>query len=73
MTELDLYETKRTVLIVDSADDFFRPGDTHTVYMNKVSTVGILDDKGRFISLPTLKYIGVDWEYINYAMNYIRG
>ena len=73
MTELDLYETRRTVLIVDSADDFFRPGDEHTVYMNKVSTVGILDDKGRFVPLPTLKRIGVDWEYINYSTNYLRG
>lgn len=63
MLKGDLYKTKRTVLIVDSVDDFVLAGQTYSVYMNEVSTWGILDAKDRFIPLAMAQSFGIDWEY----------
>lgn len=60
----DLYKTKKTILIVDSTDDFVFAGMECPVYMNEASTIGILDTKERFLPLSMLHNIGIDWEYL---------
>ena len=50
------------ILIIDSADDFVAPGIFYDITTNEAGTIGIKDDKDRFIPLLMLQCFGIDWE-----------
>ena len=60
----DYYKTKRIAYVKSSINDSLSVGE-YAVYMDNVSTFGIIDDAGTFIPLRLAHLYGVQWEYVN--------
>lgn len=60
----DYYKTKKVAYVRSTINDNLSIGE-HPVFMDNVSTFGIIDDSGAFIPLRLAHLYGVQWEYVN--------
>jgi hypothetical protein len=58
----DLYQTRYIALITQSKTPSIKPKRHYPIYMNKVSTEGILDDNMKFWTLLELRRANIKWQ-----------